>query len=378
MTSKTSRLSAARFAFVDEPADSTLSTAIFALLAIGLVAVFSASTMKAHTYFDSSSHFLSVQLTAAMIGLLMMLLISRIPITAIEKFTPVFGLFTAVILGLVLVPAFGAEVGGARRWLNLGPLPRFQPSEFARVAAVLLVARFAARRPEEVATIKGVGKALAGPLVFAVLILFEPDLDTGMTILLISGIVLFAAGLPWRYVITLLVIGAIALVGLISVADYRMDRILGFMDPWADMKGRGWHVIQGWIAMGSGGLFGRGLGNSIQKHGFLPEPHTDFIFAIIGEEGGFVFSVLIVVLFGVVAWRGYRIAASQKNNFACYVAVGITSMITLQALLNLMVVTGLAPTTGVPLPLISYGGTSLVLTMCALGILLGLSRRTDN
>jgi len=190
-------------------------------------------------------------------------------------------------------------------------------------------------------------------------------------------VILFVAGVPWRYV--LIGAGAAVLVAILLIwkEPYRMDRIMGFLDPWSDPRRKGYQIIQCWIAMGSGGIFGKGLGASIQKLGFLPEAHTDFIFAVIAEELGFVIASLIVVLFGIISWKGYRIAIRQSIPFARYVAIGITAMVSMQAGLNLMVVSGLAPTTGVPLPFVSYGGTSLIFMMSSLGILWGISRRVS-
>lgn len=352
--------------------DPALSTAALALIAIGLVAVYSAGIMRAQSLYDSTGHFLARQSIAALLGFTCLWVAIRMPLRLLDRLAGPFGILTLVFLALVLVPSVGVEINGARRWLSLGPLGRFQPSEFARLSVVLLIAKYAAGHTERMASLSQVTKALVLPALFAGLILAQPDLDTGLMILVIGLTILFAAGIPWAYII------GFGLLGLACAAmwlrGFQIDRIVGFLDPWADPRGRGYHVIQGWTAMGSGGFFGKGLGGSVLKFGFLPEAHTDFILAVIGEEGGFIVTSIVVLLFGVIAWRGYKVALSQPTQFGRFIAVGITAMITIQALLNLMVVTGLAPTAGVPLPLVSYGGTSFVLTTASLGILLGLSR----
>ncbi len=357
------------------PPDSTLATATVLLMAIGLVSVYSAGIMEGEQVFDSTGHFLLRQSIAAVLGIGAMIWASRLPLAKIEHYTTLFGLGTLLILLIVLIPGIGTKISGARRWIRLGPVS-FQPSEFARLATVMLVAKYAASHSEEIRTFKGVCKSLILPTMFAALILAEPDFDTGLMVLLIGALILFVAGIPWIYVVGGASAGLAAAAGLIIVAPYRLQRIAGFLDPWSDMRGKGYHIIQSWIAMGSGGFFGKGLGGSVQKLGFLPEAHTDFIFAIIAEEWGFVGATVIVMLFCVIAWRGYRIALAQTIPFARYLGMGITAMVTLQALLNLLVVSGLAPTTGVPLPLVSYGGTSLVFMTSSLGILWGLSRRS--
>jgi cell division protein FtsW len=357
------------------PPDSTLATATALLVAFGLVTVYSAGTIDGALSYDATGHLLGKQLIAAMLGMACMYVVSRMTLHRLEQLAAALGVITLILLVAVLIPGIGTKVGGARRWINLGGGLNFQPSEFARLATVLLVAKFAARHQNEIPTFRGIVRALCLPGIFCGLILAQPDFDTGLTVLLIGAIILFVAGLPWLYVGAGVLVGGVGAAGLIMFARYRMERIVGFLDPWADVRGKGYQIIQCWIGMGSGGWFGRGLGQSVQKLGFLPEAHTDFIFAVVGEEWGFLGAAAIVMLFMVVAWRGYRISADQTIPFARYLGAGITAMVTIQALLNLMVVTGLAPTTGVPLPLVSYGGTSLIFVMASLGILWGLSRR---
>ncbi|RMH59418.1 MAG: putative lipid II flippase FtsW [Candidatus Hydrogenedentota bacterium] len=357
------------------PPDAFLVTTTLFLMAVGFIFVYSAGVMKAEIYYGSTSHFLVRQALAAVIGIVTMIVLSRIPADLLERAAGPFAILTFLLLFLVLIPGVGIKISGARRWLPMPLLGRFQPSEFARLAVVIVVARYVARNGEEIGTWTGVGKMLLPPLLFFLLIVAEPDFDTAMMIPALALVILFVAGLPWRIltgIVGVLLAGAAALV---AAAPYRLERIRGFLDPWSDVQGKGYHIIQGWTAMGSGGLFGKGIGQGVQKYGFLPEPHTDFIFAVIGEEIGLIGTVLVTAGFIVLAWRGYRAALEQKEPFARYAAAGVTALITGQALLNMMVVTGLAPTTGVPLPLISYGGTSIVFTCAAIGILLNFSRR---
>jgi len=359
------------------PPDSLLATTTMILVAIGIVSVYSAGSSKGFETYGSSSHFLIRQFCSALVGLFAMIYFSKISLAKLEKITVGFGLLTLLLLIAVLIPGIGSEIKGARRWINLGFGFRFQPSEFARLASALMVARYVSKFSERVCTLSGILKCMVLPLIYSFLILLQPDFDTAFTVLAIGCVILFVAGVPWRYV--LIGAGAAVLVAILLIwkEPYRMDRIMGFLDPWSDPRRKGYQIIQCWIAMGSGGIFGKGLGASIQKLGFLPEAHTDFIFAVIAEELGFVIASLIVVLFGIISWKGYRIAIRQSIPFARYVAIGITAMVSMQAGLNLMVVSGLAPTTGVPLPFVSYGGTSLIFMMSSLGILWGIARRVS-
>lgn len=358
------------------PPDPTLALATILLMAIGMVSVYSASPSSLALESSQSGYLLMHQFGAAILGGLVMIAASRLTLAQLDRATPWVSAVAMISLIVVLIPGIGQKVGGATRWIRLGPLS-FQPSELARLATVLYAARFAARNPDAIKNWKGLLSAFGVPLVFCILILLQPDFDTGFIMLGFAGIIFFAAGLPWLYLGFGAVAGSAAAIALIWIEPYRMQRITGFLHPLEDPQGKGYQIIQCWTGMGSGGWFGRGLGKSVQKLGFLPEAHTDFIFAVIGEEGGFLVTALIVILFIILAWRGYRIAMAQSLSYARYLAVGITSMVTVQALINLAVVSGLMPTTGVPLPLVSYGGTSVVFITAALGILWGLSRRRN-
>jgi len=283
-------------------------------------------------------------------------------------------LATILLLLALYVPGVGFSVQGSTRWINLG-LFNLQPSEIAKVTMVMWVAAFLARKADRLRSFtKGTMPVLLVTGLVAGLIFDQPDLGTAVAIVLVMCLVLFAGGLPWGQIISLGVLGIGLLAVGIKTADYRLERFMSFLNPWQDPLDTGYHIIQSLYAIGLGGIFGRGLGESIQKRFFLPEPHNDFIFAIISEEWGFIGGAVIIALFGAVAWRGLRIAARAPDKFSGLLATGLTSMIVSQAFINMGVVTGLMPVTGITLPFISYGGSSLLMVMGSAGVLLNISR----
>lgn len=355
------------------PPDGLLLLAVATILSFGLVAVYSASAHEAIRRFQDADRFLQRQILAAAIGLGAAYFASRAPVRLWGRLAPYLAAFVGLGLAAVLVPALGREIAGARRWLPLGPF-HVQPSEFAKLAVVLYAAHLAARRPALLSTYPGFLKALAVPAALAALILLQPDFEASLVVVGIAVAVLFVAGARLPHLLGTALAAAPVVAALVWAEPYRMRRVLAFLDPWADPQDRGYQIIQCWIALGSGGLWGKGLGGSELKNGFLPEAHTDFIFAVVGEETGFLGASVFLAAFVILLWRGMRVAARLADPFSRYAAVGLTAMIVGQALVNLGVVTGLLPTTGVTLPLVSYGGSSVVLTLLALGILLGLSR----
>jgi cell division protein FtsW len=263
--------------------------------------------------------------------------------------------------------------GGARRWIVLGPAS-FQPVEVAKLALVLYLAQFAARRGLAIRNLKkGVLPPIAVALLMAVLILRQPNAGSAFMLLGVTVVVLFVAGTRVAHLALLALFGLPAAAVAVGAAHYRLQRVLTFLNPWTDPQGSGFNVIQSMLAFGSGGLFGVGLGGSSQKFFYLPERHTDFIFAIIGEELGLVGSAGLLVLFAVFAYRGIRIARTAPDRFGALLAAGITATITGQALLNMGVATGILPVAGIPLPFVSFGGSSLVMTMIQVGILSNIS-----
>jgi cell division protein FtsW len=292
----------------------------------------------------------------------------------LEKFVLPFLGLSVLLLVLVLLPGLGVSVNGSRRWLRLGPLS-FQPAELAKLALVVYLAAFLARKRDELGEFwRGMVPPLAVGGTLAALVLAQPDLGSCLTLLVLTVGLLFLAGAPTRS-LALLVGPALSLAALaVWLAPYRMRRVFAFLDPWQDPRGSGFQIIQSWLALGGGGLTGRGIGESKQKLFYLPEAHTDFIFAVLGEELGFLGAAAVVVLFAVLVWRGLRIGIRAADPFGAYLALGITVLVATQTLVNLGVVTGMLPTKGLPLPFLSFGGSALLMTMLATGMLLNISQ----
>lgn len=354
-------------------ADSTMVIAVASLLVIGLVMVMSASSVTSHLEYGDPYAYAKRQLLWAFIGLVAMGVLSRMPYQMLQPLA-LPGLLLSVLL-LVVVLVAGAEAGGSRRWLAIGGL-NLQPSELAKVALVNYLAAFAAARQGDIEHFwRGLLPALAVAAVPVGLIFLEPDFGTAACLLATAILVIFAAGARIGHLVAI-GLAVLPVAGFLVWSEpYRWRRIMAFIDPWSDKMDSGWNVIQSLLAIGSGGLFGLGLGEGRQKYLYVPEQHTDFIFAILGEELGFIGAGLVVFLFFVVAWRGYRAALQAPDLFGCLLAAGLTSMIVFQALLNIGVVTGSLPVTGITLPFISFGGSSLVMTLASVGILLNISRQ---
>jgi cell division protein FtsW len=348
---------------------------VLLLTCIGIVMVYSASSVAAQAQYHDGTWFLKRQLLYEAIGLVGMTVAWRIHYVRLRRLTFPLLLATLVTLGLVLIPHVGRVAGGARRWLSLGGPLNFQPAELAKLALILYLAHFLANRG---ARTREFGAGMLPPLIVlglaAVPILKQPDLGSVLILVLIAFVMLFVGGARLTH---LAAVGALAVPAVFAVifrAGYRSQRLLAFLDPWRDPQGSGFHIIQSLLAIGSGGLVGLGLGYSRQKFFFLPERHTDFIFAIIGEELGLIGSVAVIVLFAALAVWGYRIAARCPDRYGALLVSGLTTMLVGQAVLNMGVVSGSLPITGVPLPFISFGGSSLVLNDIAVGILLNVSQ----
>ncbi len=307
------------------------------------------------------------------LGVVAMLVLSRVDYSWFRKTAvPIAGLGLAGLV-LVLVPHVGSVVNGARRWIIFGG-QGIQPSELAKLAAVILVAALIVRRPREVATLGGFLRlAAVGILPGAALIMLEPDLGTTLVLVTAIVAVLVAGGAPLRYLLGLLFAGAVLLMGLIVVEPYRLARLTTFLDPWKNMQGSGYQAAQSLISIASGRFFGVGLGNSVQKFGFLPEQGTDMITGIIGEELGLIGLLVLLALYAALAWCCFRIALNCKDLFGKLLATGITALIVGQACINVGAALGLLPLTGVPLPLVSLGGTSMLVVLAGLGIMLNIS-----
>jgi len=349
-----------------------------ALLGIGIIMVFSSSSVMAFHEEGDAYFYLKRQALWAGMGLIALLILMNIDYRTWKKFSILAIVGVIALLILVLVPGIGVVVGGARRWIGVGAF-RIQPSEFAKMGLILFLSSYLSSIGDKVRTFKwGIIPPILVTGIICLLILKEPDLGTVMALAGISFIMIFMSGCNIFHMVYLGLLSIPAIAYLIWAEPYRMRRFFAFLDPWADPLDSGFHIIQSLLALGSGGIFGLGLGMSRQKFHYLPEQHTDFIFAILGEELGFIGAFGVVLLYIVFAWRGYRIAMNCKDRFGSLMAAGITTMIVLQAIINLGVVSGLLPVTGITLPLISSGGSSLLPMLASIGILLNISKTVES
>lgn len=356
--------------------DKVLFGTVVVLLLFGLVMVYSASAVISQDQFHSSYHFLFRQVIWAVVGLGLMAFMMNVDYRHLAKPLVIFPAVAVQVL-LLLGVLFMGSSHGAHRWLQLGPVS-FQPSELAKVIIVIFLAYFLDLRKGEVADWKRTLLPIA--LVVgtdALLVLKEPDFGSTMALAMIVAAMLFVSGLPLVYFGYGMMAAFPLLFLLIFHVSYRLRRIMVFLHPYADPLGAGFQIIQSFIAVGTGGIAGVGLMEGRAKLFFLPEPQTDFIFAVISEELGFIGALIVIALFGLILWRGLRAAARCSNNFGRLLAIGITVMIVGEALVNISVVIGLLPTKGIALPFISYGGSSLVMTLAAMGILLNISQNTS-
>lgn len=358
-----------------KPVDKTLLTIMVILMMLGLLTLFSATYYKAQDGGDPLSE-VKKQLFGVAVGAVAMLFTTRIPYQFWGRRKVVMGaiIASAVLLLLVVIPGIGVYINGSRRWLSVGGLS-FQPSEFAKYAVVLFMAMSLTTRGKKVQKFfKGILPVLVVPGVMFLLILEQPNLSTAGTIIIVSVLLVMLAGAKWRHMVVLGAGGLVLGAYYAWSEEYRRERLLSFMDPFAKMSDEGYQLSQSLIAFGSGGLFGMGLGQGRQKYAYLPYPESDFIFAIVGEDFGLVGCLAVILLFIAFLLAGMRIALTCEDKFGCLLAAGIVGMISVQAFINMGVVVGVLPTTGLPLPFFSAGGTSLSITMAAVGIVLNISR----
>jgi len=340
--------------------------------------VYSASAVSANVNFNDSYYFLKRQFIWAALGLLAMIFTMNIDYHVWRKLAKPIIFITILLLILVLIPGMGKVVNGARRWLGSGSI-YIQPSEIAKLSMVLFTAYNLSNYQNKIQNfVKGVVPQLGMLAVIFGLILKEPDLGTALSIAGTVFLLLFIAGARIWHLTSLTAVGVVGIVVAILAEPYRLKRLIAFNDPWADPLDTGYHIIQSLYAIGSGGLFGVGLGRSREKFLYLPEPHTDFIFSILGEELGLIGTTTILVLFFLFAWRGFKIAMSAADVYGSILAAGITTMILVQALMNIAVVTASMPVTGIPLPFLSFGGSALIFTMAGVGILLNISKSVNS
>ncbi|MTV47559.1 putative lipid II flippase FtsW [Heliobacillus mobilis] len=354
--------------------DFTIFLAVILLLTFGIVMVMSASSVKAAYYYNDPFYFFKRQFMWALVGIAVMIIAMRFDYRKLARFSKPFLLVSLFLLVALFIPGVGKNIMGATRWLNLGP-GSFQPSELVKLAGVIYFAHNISKEPHKLADFKkGLLPYLAIMGIIGLLILAQPDLGTAMAVCGTLFFMLYVGGAKKQHILGLGALG-IVLIALAAILEpYRMRRITGFIDPWADPVGTGFQTLQSLFALGSGGLFGAGLGQSKQKYFYLPEQHTDFIFAILGEELGMIGAVCVILLFFVLVWRGIRVSVACPDAFGSILAMGLTVQVALQAVINMGVVSGLLPVTGITLPFLSYGGSSLVFTLSGIGLLLSISR----
>lgn len=346
------------------------------LLTIGVVMVYSASSYYAMFTTKDSMYFLKKQLTSAIVGVVAMAFAMCFDYHKIKKYTVAI---MVICIPLLLVVFLFPAVNGAQRWIQIGPLPSLQPSEIAKYVVVLFLAMSLEVKGEGVKNFKtGILPYLGVSGFYAAIVLAEKNLSIASVIMIVTFIVLFTAGGKIKHLFGIVapVLVAVALFFTLST-DYRRARMLNFINPWQDPADKGYQLIQSFYALGAGGVTGLGLGQSRQKTLYMPEPHNDFIFSIIGEELGLIGCICIIILFIIFIWRGINVAMKARDTYGTLLAIGITSVIAVQSLINIAVVTGSMPVTGVPLPFISYGGSALVINMTAVGLLLNISRQIE-
>jgi cell division protein FtsW len=356
--------------------DKLLFTATLLLVGTSVVMVYSSSAVLALEKNNDPYLYLIKQAVWALLGLLLVPIVMRVDYRNYRQ--PAFIWTGLGFVGLALVAVlFGQPINGASRWLGIGPLG-IQPSELAKVVVIVFIAALLERRMDHMAesprALLPIGVVLA---VVVGLILAEPDLGTAVSVLMIAAVMLFAAGINYRYVLTLILTLAPVFYVLIETSAYRKRRVMSFLNPWADPLGDGYQMVQSMIAVGTGGVFGRGLMGGVQKLFFLPEPHNDFIYSVIAEELGLIGATLILACFCVIAWRGMRTAVRAPDRFGAFLAIGLTTMVAFQALFNISVVLGIVPPKGIPLPFVSYGGSSLLINLIGMGMLLNVSQHAS-
>jgi len=355
--------------------DPLIFMSVFLLIGLGLIMVYSSSAAIAYQKFNDPYYFFKRQLSWIILGALLMSFFMRLDYSALQNITYPVLIITLVLLVLVLFPQFGKKVGGAQRWLQLGGFT-FQPSELAKFTLILYVVHSLIKKQEKIKDFfYGYLPNLVVLGIFSILFLLQPDMGTTVIMLTVIFILFFIAGIKFSHLFYSILMLLPALCAAVLNSEYQRNRIVSFLNPEKDPLGSGYQIIQSFLAFGRGNIFGMGLGDGRQKLFFLPEPHTDFIFSIIGEELGFVGTVIVVLLFLVIIWRGVQIALKSTDLYGAYLSLGLTSLIGVQAMVNLAVSVGLLPTKGLTLPFVSMGGSSLIVSMVSAGVLLNISKK---
>jgi cell division protein FtsW len=356
--------------------DKLLFLATLLLVCASVVMVYSASAVLAVERYQRPSYFfLSKQVAWAVLGVCLLSLAMRVDYRSLKQPIVIWTALGGSIVALGFVFLF-PPMNGAHRWFSLGGIS-VQPSELAKVAVIIFTAALLERRMDRIDQLTALAPVALVAGIVCGLIVLEPDFGTAFTVLLIVGVMVFAAGLPYRHLFTLTLVMVPLVVAVLMSSDYRRRRLVSFLDPWADPLGDGFQLIQSQIAVGTGGLFGQGLMAGVQKLFYLPDPHTDFIYAVIAEETGLLGATVVLLCFGVIIWRGLRITAAAPDRFGVLLALGLTMMVGFQAFVNMSVVLGLMPTKGIPLPFVSAGGSSLLISLLGMGILLNVSQHAS-
>ena len=360
--------------FLDKPFDFVLFIVILLLLTLGIVMVLSASAPSALADYGDSYVYVTTQGLSAVVGIFLMLFISKIDYRFYKKFYKILYLVSIVLLAAVAIPGVGYSANGANRWIDL-KFTTFQPSEIVKIALILFYAAYLTDHRNE---LNKLGSGFIKPIailvpIILILVLVQDHLSATLVIVMIVALMMLMAGTKLKYFLTVGLVGVgLGGAGLFvaakffDIGKFRLARLTAFLDPWQDAKGSGWQIIQSLYAISSGGLFGLGLGNSKQKYLYIPEPQNDFIFSVLAEELGFVGCVIVIILFAIFIWRGILIAMKAPDMYGSLIAVGITSLVGIQAIINIAVVTSSIPNTGMPLPFFSYGGTALLILLCAM------------
>ena len=354
--------------------DKILLFTVILLSIFGLIMIYSSSSIWAEYKFNDSFHYVKYQTIFFVISTIIMLIVSKIDYEIYYNNSNKILIICLILLILVLIPGIGSIRNGSRSWFGIGSLG-IQPSEFAKLGLIIFTSKYLSNSNNYIKNFKtGLLPILCITLLFFGLIMLQPDLGTGVILVMSIIAILFIAGVNMKFFIIGGIIGVVGVIILILIAPYRMDRITSFIDPWKDPLGTGFQIIQSLYAIGPGGLLGNGYLNSIQKHFYLPEPQTDFIFSIVSEEFGVAGAFIVVGMFTIILIRGIKITTHTKESFSRYLSFGILFQMMFQTLMNLMVVIGMIPVTGVTLPFLSYGGSSLLISMASIGILLNISR----
>ena len=357
--------------------DKVLLIAVTIISLFGALMIYSSSYVWAEYKFNDPYKYLKSQCIFLVIGYIIMILVSKFPYQNYKKLSNILFGICFIMLILVLIPGIGTVRNGSRSWFGLGGFG-IQPSEFTKLGLIIFTSKYLTNNQRELKDIKkGVFPILLVLFLTFGLIMLEPDFGTGVVIIMTIIVLLFVSGVKMNFFIKIGIFGIIGVIILILIAPYRMERITSFLNPWNDPLGSGFQIIQSLYAIGPGGLLGLGFGNSIQKHFYLPEPQTDFIFSVISEEFGFLGILIVASLFITIIYRGFKIAMNSEDMFGKYMAFGITFGLAFQTILNLCVVVGLIPVTGVTLPFLSYGGSSLLISLISIGILLNIEQQNN-